>query len=318
VINHALFKSLLFMGAGAVYKSVHTREIDMMGGLIRKMPFTGASFLVGSAAISGLPPLNGFVSEFLIYAASFFGIIKQETSVTLTMVFAVASLALIGGLATACFAKAFGIIFLGNPRSLEHTGTGEVGKLMLVPMLSISALCCMIGLSASFVAWKAAVVAMSVFGLRIPAEFYSVSAMLFKLCLTLWIFSVLAGLFYLMRNFLLKKRMVGSEPTWDCGYTCGTGRMQYTGSSFAQPIIDFFAGVLKTEKKVRMPDRYFPEESAFSTDTPDVGNERIYRPVFSFVKSFLARFGVIQHGRIQLYVLYIVVALIVILFWRLQ
>ena len=119
VLNHALFKGLLFLGAGAVVHGTGTREIDQLGGLLKRMPWTAATFLVGAVAISGLPPLNGFVSEFLIYLGAFKGGISTGGPVAVPLLALIAGLALIGGLAVACFTKAFGIVFLGEPRS-EH------------------------------------------------------------------------------------------------------------------------------------------------------------------------------------------------------
>jgi formate hydrogenlyase subunit 3/multisubunit Na+/H+ antiporter MnhD subunit len=318
VVNHALFKSLLFMGAGAVYRKTRTREMDLLGGVMKKMPVTGATFLIGAIAISGLPPLNGFVSEFLLYAGSFFGIIRQSPSVSLPLALAVAALALIGGLAAACFAKAFGIVFLGSPRSSSHEAEGEVGPLMLGPMIACAGLCCLIGLTGPLAAGKTAAVVFTLFGMTPPLEFASASAILYKVCGTLWALTAMIAVFYFLRERLLAGRSIRRAPTWDCGYTAGTGRMQYTGSSFAQPIIDLFSKVLKTEKVGQFPARYFPLEAGFASETPDAGNERIYRPIFTYVNSFLARFGVLQRGRIQIYVLYLVIALLVLLFWRLR
>jgi len=318
VVNHALFKSLLFMGAGGVYRAAHTREMNLLGGVMKKMPLTGATFLIGAAAISGLPPLNGFVSEFLLYAASFFGIAGQKASAAVPLAAAVAALALIGGLAAACFAKAFGVVFLGAPRSLKHTASGESGPLMLGPMLAIAMLCCAIGLFGPFAANKAVDVTVSLFGLHRPPQFASVGTMLFKACVASWMAVLAIGALYFTRNFLLRKRSVSAAPTWDCGYTAATSRMQYTASSFAQPIIDLFSKVLKTQKRGGPLAQYFPADATFSSDTPDAGNERLYRPVFASVTAILSRFGVLQRGRIQMYLLYIVIALSVLLIWRLQ
>ena len=127
VVNHAVFKGLLFLGAGAVQHATGTREIDHLGGLLKRMPWTGATFLVGAAAISGLPPLNGFVSEFLIYLGAFHGGAALSGANAVASLFVILALALIGGLALACFAKAFGIIFLGEPRS-EHAAPRARGR----------------------------------------------------------------------------------------------------------------------------------------------------------------------------------------------
>ncbi len=146
VVNHALFKGLLFLGAGSVFHSTHTLEIDHLGGLIKKMPYTGFCFLIGAVAISGLPPLNGFVSEFLIYIASFRGAMSMEPNPSMALLCAIAGLALIGGLAAACFTKAFGIVFLGEPRSNDAETCRESSFWMTIPMMLLAAACVALGL----------------------------------------------------------------------------------------------------------------------------------------------------------------------------
>ena len=143
VLNHALFKGLLFLGAGAVIQATGTRDIDHLGGLIRRMPWTAAMFLTGSLAICGLPPLNGFVSEFLIYVGAFEGIGLPGVSVWGAAT--IAGLAMIGGLAVACFTKAFGIVFLGEPRSDQARHGHEVGWVMLAPMAVLALGCVAVG-----------------------------------------------------------------------------------------------------------------------------------------------------------------------------
>ena len=151
VLNHALFKGLLFFAAGNVLHSTHTREIDHLGGLLRRMPRTGAIFLIGAAAISGLPPLNGFVSEFLIYLASFKGAVSLDGVNSVPMLATIAGLALIGGLAAACFTKAFGVVFLGQPRSEHAEHAHEVGPAMVLPGFVLAAACILIGLLGAYV-----------------------------------------------------------------------------------------------------------------------------------------------------------------------
>ena len=147
VLNHAVFKGLLFFGAGAVLHGAGTREIDHLGGLAKRMPWTAATFLVGSVAISGLPPLNGFVSEFLIYLGAFNGV-TQRAGVAVPLLAVIAGLALIGGLAAACFTKTFGIVFLGEPRSEQAARAHEAGAAMRWPMVLLAAACVAIGLCA--------------------------------------------------------------------------------------------------------------------------------------------------------------------------
>ena len=153
VVNHALFKSLLFLGAGSVLHATGTREIDCLGGLLKRMPATGLTFLVGSAAISGLPPLNGFVSELMIYLGVLSGLCdagrSPAVSWALLGVLAIGSLALIGGAATACFTRAIGVVFLGEPRTAAAAAAHESGLAMRIPMWILAAACIMVGLTAA-------------------------------------------------------------------------------------------------------------------------------------------------------------------------
>ena len=151
VVNHALFKGLLFLGAGAVLHGTGTLEIDHLGGLLKRMPWTAATFLIGAVAISGLPPLNGFVSEFLIFLGAFKGGVSTDGAIAVPLLALIAGLALIGGLAVACFTKAFGIVFLGEPRSEHVSHAHEADWTMRLPMLILAAGCVLIGLFAPVV-----------------------------------------------------------------------------------------------------------------------------------------------------------------------
>ena len=141
VLNHAVFKGLLFLGAGAVIHGTHTAQIDELGGLRRTMPLTAITFLVGAVAISGLPPLNGFISEFLIYLGSYEEEIFLTAAGSVPALAVIGSLALIGGLAVACFTKAFGVVFLGEPRSDHARNAQAPGMLMQVPMVGLAPAC---------------------------------------------------------------------------------------------------------------------------------------------------------------------------------
>jgi len=318
VVNHAMFKGLLFLGAGSVFQAAHTREIDHLGGLIKKMPYTGACFFVGAVAISGLPPLNGFLSEFLIYLGSLRGAISMGADVAVPLIGAVAGLALIGGLAAACFTKAFGIVFLGAPRSPAAAGARESGPLMVAPMLLLAAGCIAVGCLGFCIVPAMSGVVSSVLGFDAGRELKTAGGYLGSITVgSIALLLLVAGL-TLLRRFLLSGREVGSSVTWDCGYCAPSPRMQYSASSFAQPITDIFRMFLRTEKHLRLSEQYFPASAAFKTHTLDVGFEKIYRPVFDGVKQVCARFAVLQHGSMHLYVLYIVITLLVLLVWQMR
>ena len=151
VLNHALFKGLLFLGAGAVMHGAGTREIDQLGGLLKRMPVTGITFLIGAVAIAGLPPLNGFVSELLMYGGAFQGATSLQNAAAVPALVVLAGLALIGGLTAACFTKAFGIVFLGEPRSEHAAHAHEVGLAMRLSLMILAVSCGVIGLGAPWV-----------------------------------------------------------------------------------------------------------------------------------------------------------------------
>ncbi len=320
VFNHAMFKSLLFLGAGSVAHAAGTRELDHLGGLLRRMPRTGMGFLVGAIAICGLPPFNGFVGEFLIYMGAFQAILAPDVGTAATALFAAGSLALIGGLAVACFAKAFGIVFLGAPRGAPAAAAREAGPAMTVPMLALAALCLLVGLAGPFAfALLQPAVALVAGAAALPADrLAAVSGWLWRVTLASGALILLAAVVAAARRRTLAEREVGSTVTWDCGYAAPSPRMQYTSSSFAQPITNLFRASLGTRFAAPRIEGLFPANTDFSTETPDIWRRRVYEPAFRAVSGALGRFRWFQHGRINLYVLCIVVALIALLAWKLR
>ncbi|MCG2711573.1 MAG: hydrogenase [Candidatus Omnitrophica bacterium] len=320
VVNHAFFKGLLFLGSGVVLHETGTREIDVLGGLLKKMPVTGFCFLIGAAAICGLPPLNGFISEFLIYFASFKSIFAK-TSIVFVSLGIIASLALIGGLAAACFTKAFGIIFLGQPRSAHCQEAHDPGILMRVSMAILAGACIIIGLGSPFILGVFAPIIVDITGAPLglieatlsaavhPLIYVVIAALLFYVCIFL---------IALLRRGLLRRRVIERSPPWDCGYARPNPRMQYTASSFAQPIVDFFRGILRTQKNASKITEYFPEDTSFKTETADLFSEKFFSPVFKFIHLAAEKLTWVQHGQLQFYILYILFALLVLFIWKLS
>jgi hydrogenase-4 component B len=286
------------------------------------MPTTALVFLTGSVAICGLPPLNGFISEFMIYVASFRAV-AQTPGLPVTALGAslivICALALIGGLAVACFTKAFGVIFLGEPRSAHAADVHEAGPAMRIPMVVLAVICLVVGLSGPVML---ALLGPAV-GILIGGKAYAAANVDWAGNALQMITVVVVGMLILavilawVRALLLSGRSVGKSVTWDCGYARPTPRMQYTASSFAEPIIRLFRGFLRTRRRFLPPSGLFPTSSSFATETPDVYRERMYRPMFSTVESLLARFRWIQHGRVNVYILYVVLALLALLIWKL-
>ncbi len=361
VWNHALFKALLFLSAGSVIHATHTREIDHLGGLAKTMPWTALAFLVGAVAICGLPPLNGFVSEFLIYLGLFGTLGYQEgPSVTRRAVTAVAfaapALALVGTLAVACFVKVYGAIFLGTartkttpPRSQAELGNeGESPLSMLGPMGVLVACCLLIGLFPLLIAPIFAR-AISDWAPNIPdagprlvtlARLDWITAMGLLLIAAL----LIGGAALWMR---LRRSVVASGATWGCGYAAPTPRMQYSSSSFAQLLVGLFAWALRPRRHMpeiapprsqTRPARsqaelgneaefgdqaafgsevpLFPQQTSFHSETPDAMLDQAVLPAFRFGAWLFSWFRVFQQGSIQMYLLYIFVALIALLLWR--
>ncbi len=317
VVNHAVFKGLLFMGAGSVLTGAGTRDVEKLGGLLKRMPATGAAFLVGAAAICGLPPLNGFVSEFLVFLGSLDGAANGGPLPAVLAAAVILSLALIAGLASACFAKAFGIVFLGEPRTPEAAASRESGALMTAPMAILSILCFAIGIGGFAAVQAAEPVVLSVCGPGSGGVIEAASRSLAGAATAFGVLIALAVLLAVLRKVLLFRRESGQAGTWDCGYAAPSAKMQYTASSFAQPLADFFGHFLGQRKHFVPPNGYFPKESSLETETPDRCLDGFYVPAFRAGRAVLSKFLVLQQGRIQIYVLYLVLTLLVLLIWKL-
>ncbi len=320
VLNHALFKGLLFLAAGNVLHSAHTREVDHLGGLLRRMPCTGVIFLIGAAAITGLPPLNGFVSEFLIYLASFKGALSLDGTSSVPMLATIAGLALIGGLAAACFTKGFGIVFLGQPRSEHAEQAHEVGLAMVLPGFVLAAACILIGLLGANVVSSMTPLISEVTRMSPVIVSTNLAAAAHSIALVSLIGGALVSLTTLLalgRAIALSNRSVSTNVTWDCGYAEPSRRMQYTASSFAQPLTETFDLFLLTRRVLCAPRGFFPKKASLATETPDPYQEFIFRPLFRAIGRDLLLLRPLQQGKVQLYILYIAVTLLLLLLWQL-
>jgi hydrogenase-4 component B len=317
VWNHALFKALLFLSAGSVIHATHTREIDDLGGLARRMRWTSVLFLIGAVAICGLPPLNGFISEFFLYLGFFSTVRETAKPAYGAVAFAAPILALIGALAVACFVKVFTTVFLGTPRSKHSDHASESTFAMLAPMVVLAACCLIIGLAPqrlpvvldrSVRAWAPQI------GERLPslidvAPLWSIGMVAVSLLVAILIGSVVFSI-------RLRATAVTAAHTWGCGYVHPTPRMQYTSSSFAQMIVGFFANVLMPNTNTPRIDSLFPSSAQFRSDVPDAVLDRGIRPMFRLVARLVTRLRVLQHGSIQLYLLYVFAALVWLSFFK--
>ncbi len=312
VLNHGLFKGLLFQGAGSVVGATGTRDIESLGGLYRRMPTTATAFLVGSVAICGLPPLNGFVSEWLIYLGAFHGGASLHAGGLVSVLIVLPALALIGGLAAACFVKAFGVVFLGQARTEHAQQAQEAGLAMRAAMVAGAVACVAIGFLPAGALQLVAGAATFLGGAAVPSSLgplFSVSLLATVLV------AMIAGL-ALLRAWLLKSRTVDQAVTWGCAYAHPTARMQYSATSFADPVLAPFSGALRIRTHGSLPEGLFPKAARFEKHVGDMAGERLLVPAWRHFLHTALRLKVIQHGRMQLYLVYVLVTLVGLLLWQ--
>jgi len=311
VWNHGLFKALLFFGAGSVLHATGTREMSRLGGLWRAMPWTAGLFALGAVAISGLPPLNGFVSEWLVYLGLFDATLARGPSAWAAIPAAIL-LGVTGALALACFVKVCGVVFLGAPRSDEAAGAHECGPSMRGAMMSLAGLCVAIGL-APLVFWPAIARAAGAWnpsweGSDSPAPLLQLG----------WVHVGLAVLAAVAGGWLwrrVRKRGLTRAVTWDCGYAAPTARMQYTAGSFAGVITEWFAGILRPARHEQRPEGFFPVSASLAEHTPETVLEIVVEPAGRAVLRVSSLVRRLQHGRVQAYVLYILIGLVALAAW---
>jgi len=311
VFNHSIFKSLLFMGAGAVLHKTGTKNINQLGGLMKRMPTTGKTFLAGSVAISGLPPFSGFIGEFLIYYGGFQGIYLHKISFILSIL-AIISLAVIGGLATATFTKVVGLAFLGEPRTEMAANATEAGISMRLIMVLLAITCLVIGiLPEPFVRLAFLGIAdIHFLNSYDPASFMVIIR---NISMTAVLFLAVFAAISLFRKILYIKKEIGSSPTWGCGFTQGTVRMQYTGTSYAAEMIDFYRPFVPVKSMYSGIHKIFPGTTTYETGVEDVAEKNFQKGLVKPLLLLMAKLRWIQHGNIQLYIAYIILAIVVLL-----
>ncbi|RLL51154.1 hydrogenase 4 subunit B [Mariprofundus sp. EBB-1] len=314
-INHALFKGLLFMGAGAVLHSTGTRNMEVMGGLIHRMPWTAALFLVACIAIAGLPPFNGFVSEWLIFQSALMAPQLGGTMLSTMIPFSAAMLALAGALAAACFVKAFGVVFLGRSRSEAASHAHEVDHWMKLGMAIPALLCLLLGLSPVLV---------------IPV-LDAIPQLLLHTSLSdsvhahgwLWLTPVgtgrasysapiiLAGMLLLggLTFWLLhpKGRTIRRSVMWSCGNPHLNARMQYNATAFTQPLRRIFSGIYQPEEQTHIARPFhtlLTQQVRYIVHIQDMMVQRLYQPVADYVLSLAKRLDRLHQQDIRAYLAY--------------
>ncbi len=307
VWNHALFKSLLFFTAGNVYQATHTMSIEHLGGLIKKMPQTALLFLIAAIAISGIPPFNGFISEFLIYSGFYVWMKGSLLGQLMAIIFSVLALVLIGGLAMLCFTKAFGIVFLGSPRQTFHHEVKEVPFLQLLPLYIIAFFIVIIGVFPQFfiqVLSQPVHLLVTVpqgtsldFQIKIHETLQPVS-------FAVWGFIIIIGVVFGLRRILQTNKISTTGPTWGCAYVAPTEKLQYTASSFVRTYSKLFKPFLLSSKNQKEPEGIFPSESAYETHIHDRIEKYLVDIPVSGYKWLLGKFVFLQNGKLQFYIAY--------------
>jgi hydrogenase-4 component B len=305
VWNHGLFKALLFLGAGSVLHATGTREMSRLGGLWRAMPWTAGLFTLGAMAIAGLPPLNGFVSEWLVFLG-LFDAVPVHGFASWAAAAAAVLLGLTGALALACFVKVCGVVFLGLPRSEAAVHAHECGWQMRLPMLVLGACCVAIGLAPALF-WPAIANAVGVWqplwrDAATPAPLVTLGAVHLAIAAV----AILAVAILWQR---VKRNGVARAGTWDCGYAAPTARMQYTAGSFAGIITGWFSWILRPQRHSRLPHDYFPAQASYEEHTPETVLEQVVEPTGAGVIWLSNGVRRLQHGRLQAYIFYLLVGL---------
>lgn len=302
LLSHAFLKASLFLGAGAIYKATGTLDSDSLGGLARKMPRTATLFLLNAIGICGLPPMNGFLGELLVYLALFEGIATANGAVACLSVGLVIALALTGGFAALAFARLYSSVFQGEPRSEMARQVRESPVCMILPQSLLLACSILMLVLMAFVPIGGEIGTL----LRAPvlAARFSVGAVGLTLLLML-----------LRRFWLPRTGSLSLRPTWDCGYAEPTARMAYTGSAFAQPATNFLAPLTGSEKVLERDDGLFPAKAAIAVETPDAGVARLWRPLFRRVAILAEWSHRLQAGYLHLYILAMALAVVAMLVW---
>lgn len=322
-VNHAIYKGLLFMGAGSIVHSIHTKNMEDMGGLIKLMPYTAIFFLIGSISICALPFFNGFVSEWLTFQALLFDFKSASTAAKVIAPLSGAALAFTGALAVACFVKAFGISFLGMPRSHHSRGAKESSPSMIAGMGILALLCLLLGIFPGFTISLFSPAVLSLTG----AEYMSSSGKGIIIYISetsaslspLVIFAALLGLFIAA---VVLVRIVGGKgkitygDSWDCGIRSLTPRMQYTATAYTKPIMVIFKKIylpVMDLKIVYVLEPFIVKSISYSSEIAPAFDRYLYKPITDFIHSIAGKVKLLQSGDLHLYLGYMLATLILLL-----
>jgi hydrogenase-4 component B len=308
-LNHTLFKGLLFLGAGAVHFSTHTLDMEELGGLLRRLPRTGAAFLVGCSAIAGLPLLNGFVGKWLIFQSLLKGTALEAEVHFPALPLLVGVVGLVSALACACFVQLFGITFLGRPRSAQAAEAANTPLSMDVALLLLAAACIVLGVFPGLALRPLFVLAATIIpASAMPADAASISRIMPVVAAAVAAVVCLA--------WLALRRGAHSAETWACGLPGLTPRMQYTATSFSKPLRFVFRTVYRPDRTLEVSppgQSYFPSAITYRSVRTTSFEKTLYRPAADLVISAARQLRRLHTGNIQAYLLYIFLVILTLL-----
>ncbi len=325
-LNHGVFKCLLFLGSGAVLHATHTRNMEKMGGLIRRMPATAFYFLIGAIAISGLPPLNGFVSEWFTYQALLAGFGATPSLTRLAFPIAGALLALTAALAAACFVKAFGITFLALPRSEEAERAEEAPSSMRAGMAILALACVLLGLGATWILPVFDPIISRALGVDVSQNLVAGHGLLLTagsvrggsistaaMAVLLLILGTLPLILWLIWG---RKSARVTGPTWDCGLPGLTADNEFTATAFSKPLRMIFSALFRPRREIQTEfevSLYYPKSIHFESEIEPAFETYFYRPLRQSILAMASRLRWLQAGSIHLYLGYVFITLILLL-----
>jgi hydrogenase-4 component B len=332
MLNHAVFKGLLFLGAGSIVMATGSRNLEQFGGLLRRMPWTGVFFLVGGIAIAGLPPLNGFISEWLTFQALLVGFASTPGLVRLNFPLGGAILALSAALAAACFVKAFGISFLAMPRSAAAADAHESPLTMLAPQAFLASACVLLGLfpGTALRAVRSVLVSLpglageSAFARSGTVEVVSPLQLIttagtgqFDRVAPAGLFAAGAGVLAVVAVITSRRCLERRVPTWGCGGEL-SARTEYTATAFSKPLMMVFRAVYRPTRQVEAlaeVSPYFPKEVRYRTEIEPTFERYIYGPIVRTVLRVATGMRVLQAGSLHAYLAYVLVLGVLLLVW---
>jgi formate hydrogenlyase subunit 3/multisubunit Na+/H+ antiporter MnhD subunit len=321
VLNHSFFKSLLFFGAGAVLTSTGRRDIEKLGGLIHRMPHTAFLFLGGCLAISALPPLNGFVSEWMLFQAVLLSPDLPQWGLKLMVPASGAMLALGAALSAACFVRAFGIAFLGRPRSPEAASAVETDVLSRSAMAVLLAACLLAGLLPGLVIDAVAPVVQAVIGIHMPTQMSSPWLSIVPIAQSRSSYNGLLVFGFIALSTIVAVQVIhrfASDalrrgPAWDCGYPDPNPATQYTADSFAQPVRRVFGEVFQAREVVDMPAPGDPRPARLEVRLRDLIWDAFYAPINGWIAFAADKLNHLQFLTIRRYLSLVFGALVTLL-----